>query len=90
MKLEDTICPKCNAKGTCESIPHLGHVNTAALLFGGALFSLLWSGSRPTRLKCSSCGHRFSRRSRWAKIGFVLFWGIIIGVVLLWMLAPEE
>ena len=78
MKIEEISCPNCAMAGTCEKVPHLSHVNILALLAGGIIFSFLWSASRPTKLKCTACEHRFSKRTQGAKTARVIFWILIV------------
>jgi hypothetical protein len=80
MKSEEIICPKCNTTGTCEIVPRLNHFNLIAFLAGGIVLSLLWTGSRPTNLKCTACKHRFSRRTRRAQVALVILWILIASI----------
>ena len=92
MKTEEIICPKCNGRGTCQIVPYLSHVSVLAFVAGGIILSLLWSGSRPTVLKCSECNHRFSQRTRGAQAFLIAFWTVIgiLGLGLLcWILIPR-
>lgn len=92
MKIKEIACPQCNTSGMCEVVPRLSHVNVLVFLAGGFVLSLLWSGSRPTSLKCAACEHRFSQRTQGARAAFIIFWiltGIIVLGVLAWVMDPE-
>ena len=92
MKTEKIICPKCRATGTCVIVPRLSHFNLLAFIAGGVILSLLWSGSRPTDLKCAACEHRFARHTVGARVALSIFW-VLIGIIglglLAWMMFAE-
>jgi|GEM_PF-3279280 len=92
MKTEEMTCPMCNSVGTCAIIPRLSCISHPVLIAGGFVMSFIWSGGLPTDIKCTACGHRFTRRTWVARVSFFVFWALIavFGLgLLLCMVFPE-
>jgi hypothetical protein len=87
MKVGDMRCQMCGARGSCEEVPRHKRVSTWVFLLTGILPSVLHTASRPTKIKCNSCGGRFSIRSGVAILCLILFWlliGAVIATIALW------
>jgi len=90
MKQEEMACRNCGATGSVEIIPKLKHINRLALLAGGIIFSLLFSGSRKTAFRCTACDSRFSQRTRKGWACLIFFWiGIALIVIGFLTFEPE-
>ena len=57
-------------------------MNPWVFIFGGALLSILWSGSRKEEMRCNQCGSIFEQATRSSRVLSVLLLGFVLLIVL--------
>ena len=82
MSATPSSCPRCGCTELRVAHPFKSHVNIWVFLFGGALLSLLWSGSRKQEMRCSQCDSVFAQSTRSSRVVSFLLLGFILLIVL--------
>jgi hypothetical protein len=81
MRFDPPNCPKCGSTDFHTTDLFKRHVSVWAWLVGGFFLSVLWSGSRPQKMRCEKCDAVFQQtthRSRILSVLFLLFIALII------------
>jgi hypothetical protein len=72
MAAQPRACPRCGGREVQPAGVLKRHISLWALLLGGWLFSLLWSGSRKQQVRCVQCETLFERSTRTSRVVLVL------------------
>ncbi len=82
MSATPSACPKCGCTELRIAHPFKSRVNLWLFIFGGALLSMLWSGSRKQEMRCNQCDAIFEQSTRSSRVVSVLFIIFILLVAL--------